>query len=72
MSDRKMTGNDDSNDEGFDGERPSPEMTKSDLEAIRAGIEDMEAGRFRLLSEVDVEFRAKHNIKPRKQDRKTC
>ena len=35
---------------------------KDDLVAIQAGIEDMEAGRFRPFSESDAVFRKKHNI----------
>jgi Arc/MetJ-type ribon-helix-helix transcriptional regulator len=35
---------------------------RNDLAAIRAGIEDMEAGRYRPFSEIDAEFRKKHNI----------
>lgn len=35
---------------------------KDDLAAIQAGIEDMEAGRYRPFSEIDAEFRKKHNI----------
>jgi len=38
----------------------------NDLAAILAGIADMEAGRYRSLSEVDEEFRRRHNI-PRVQ-----
>ena len=35
---------------------------QDDIAAIQAGIEDMEAGRFRPLEEVDAELRKKHNI----------
>ena len=35
---------------------------RDDLAAIQAGIEDMEAGRYRPFSEIDAEFRKKHNI----------
>jgi predicted transcriptional regulator len=38
------------------------EREHEDLAAIKAGIEDMEAGRYRPFSEIDAEFRAKHNI----------
>ncbi|MFN0021050.1 MAG: type II toxin-antitoxin system ParD family antitoxin [Pirellulaceae bacterium] len=38
------------------------ERERDDLAAIQAGIEDMEAGRYRLLAEVDAEVRQKHNI----------
>jgi predicted transcriptional regulator len=33
-----------------------------DLAAIQSGIDDMEAGRYRPFSEIDAEFRQKHNI----------
>lgn len=33
-----------------------------DMAAIRAGIEDMEAGRVRPLEDVDAEIRAKHGF----------
>lgn len=38
------------------------EHEHDDLEAIQAGVADMEAGRFRPFSEIDAEFRHKHNI----------
>ena len=38
------------------------EHEHDDLEAIQSGIADMEAGRFRPFSEIDVAFRLKHNI----------
>jgi Arc/MetJ-type ribon-helix-helix transcriptional regulator len=38
---------------------------REDVEAIRAGIEDVEAGRFRPLTEIDAEIRAKHSFNPR-------
>jgi putative addiction module CopG family antidote len=37
-----------------------------DVAAIAAGIEDMEAGRYRPLAEFDAEFRKRHDI-PRGQ-----
>jgi Arc/MetJ-type ribon-helix-helix transcriptional regulator len=37
-----------------------------DLAAITAGIEDMEAGRYRPFAEIDAEFRQRHDI-PRTQ-----
>ncbi|MBI3837037.1 MAG: type II toxin-antitoxin system ParD family antitoxin [Planctomycetia bacterium] len=37
-----------------------------DLAAITAGIEDMQAGRYRPFVEIDAEFRQRHNI-PRTQ-----
>ena len=33
-----------------------------DLAAIQAGIDDMEAGRYRPFAQIDTEFRRKHNI----------
>lgn len=33
-----------------------------DLQAIAAGIDDMEQGRYRAFSEVDTEFRQRHGI----------
>ena len=33
-----------------------------DVAAIRAGIQDMEAGRYRPFSEIDAEFRNKHKM----------
>ena len=33
-----------------------------DLAAIQAGIDDVEAGRFRPFTEIDAEFRQKHNL----------
>ena len=38
------------------------EREHDDFAAIQAGIEDMEAGRYRSFSQVDAEFRLKHNI----------
>lgn len=38
------------------------EHEHDDLEAIQSGIADMEAGRFRPFSEIDAEFRRRHNI----------
>ena len=38
------------------------ERERDDLAAIQAGIEDMEAGRYRPLAEVDAEIRKKYNI----------
>lgn len=38
------------------------EREHDDLAAIQAGIEDMEAGRYRPLDEVDAEIRKKYNI----------
>ena len=38
------------------------EREREDLEAIAAGIDDMNAGRFRPFAEIDSEFRARHNI----------
>jgi len=38
------------------------EHEHDDLEAIQSGIADMDAGRFRPFSEIDAEFRIKHNI----------
>lgn len=38
------------------------ERENEDLAAIWAGIEDMEAGRYRPFSEVDAEIRKKFNI----------
>jgi Arc/MetJ-type ribon-helix-helix transcriptional regulator len=35
---------------------------EEDIAAIRAGIADMEAGRYRPLAEVDAEFRQKHGL----------
>jgi Arc/MetJ-type ribon-helix-helix transcriptional regulator len=35
---------------------------ESDLEAIRAGLEDVEAGRYRPIEEVDLEIRKKFNF----------
>ncbi len=35
---------------------------QDDVAAIRAGIEDMEAGRFRSLEQFDTEFRATNGI----------
>ncbi len=41
------------------------EREHDDLAAIQAGIEDMEAGRYRPFVEIDAEFRKKHNIPDR-------
>jgi len=38
------------------------EREQDDLQAIEAGIEDMNAGRYRSFSDIDSEFRARHNI----------
>ena len=38
------------------------EREHEDLAAIQAGIEDIEAGRFRPFAEIDAEFRKKHSI----------
>lgn len=38
------------------------ERESDDLAAIKAGIDDVEAGRFRPFSEIDAEFRQKHNL----------
>ncbi len=38
------------------------EREQEDLVAIQSGIADMEAGRFRPFSQIDAEFRQKHNI----------
>ncbi len=38
------------------------EREHDDCAAIQAGIEDMEAGRYRPFSQVDAEFRLRHNI----------
>jgi putative addiction module CopG family antidote len=38
------------------------EREKQDIAAIRAGIEDMEAGRYRAFDAADAELRKKHNI----------
>ena len=38
------------------------EREHGDLAAIAAGIEDMEAGRYRPFADINVEFRQKHNI----------
>lgn len=62
MNNRNLTGNDNSNHNGSEGRLVSSEMAKSDLEAIRAGIEDLEAGRFRPLTEVEAEIRKKYKI----------
>jgi antitoxin ParD1/3/4 len=37
---------------------------RDDIEAIEAGIADMEAGRLRPIEEVDAEIRAKHGFPP--------
>ena len=37
-------------------------MQQDDIAAIQAGIEDMEAGRYRPLEDVDAELRKKHDI----------
>ena len=41
------------------------EHEHDDLEAIQSGIDDMDAGRFRPFSEIDAEFRLKHNLPPK-------
>ena len=38
------------------------ERESDDLAAIQAGIDDVEAGRFRPFTEIDAEFRQKHNV----------
>ena len=38
------------------------ERERDDLASIQAGIEDMEAGRYRPFAQIDTEFRQKHNI----------
>lgn len=38
------------------------EREHDDLAAISAGIEDVKAGRYRPFSEIDIEFRKRHNI----------
>ena len=38
------------------------ERESDDLAAIQAGIDDAEAGRFRPFTEIDTEFRRKHNL----------
>jgi predicted transcriptional regulator len=38
------------------------EREHEDLDAIQAGIDDMEAGRYRPFAEIDAEFRQKHKI----------
>ena len=38
------------------------EREHDDLAAIKAGFDDVEAGRYRPFSEIDAEFRQKHNI----------
>ena len=38
------------------------EREENDLAAIEAGIDDMEAGRYRPFTQIDAEFRRKHNI----------
>ncbi len=37
---------------------------EADLQAVREGIEDAEAGKLRTLEEFDVEFRRQRNIAP--------
>ena len=37
---------------------------EADLQAVREGIEDAEAGKLRTLEEFDVEFRRQRNITP--------
>jgi antitoxin ParD1/3/4 len=37
---------------------------EADLAAIRAGLEDVEAGRYRPLEEIDAEIRKKYNFQP--------
>ena len=38
------------------------ERERDDFASIQAGIEDMEAGRYRPFAKIDTEFRQKHNI----------
>lgn len=38
------------------------EYRREEIAAIREGIEDVEAGRYRPLEEVDAEIRKKHNF----------
>ena len=38
------------------------EHEHDDFDAIQSGLDDVEAGRFRPFSEIDAEFRLKHNI----------
>ncbi len=38
------------------------EREQNDLAAIEAGIKDMEAGRYHPFTQIDAEFRRKHNI----------
>lgn len=38
------------------------EREENDLAAIEAGIEDMEAGRYRPFPQINTEFRRKYNI----------
>jgi len=38
------------------------EREHEDLAAIQAGIDDMEAGRYRSFAQIDADFRKKHNI----------
>ena len=38
------------------------EREHENFAAIQAGIDDMEAGRYRSFAQIDAEFRKKHNI----------
>jgi hypothetical protein len=57
-----MSSNDIPDNEMLQGTSPASKQEMDDLAAVRAGIADMEAGRYRPFAEVDAEFRRKHGI----------
>ncbi len=57
-----MSGKDIPENEMLPGKLAASKQELDDLASIRAGIADMEAGRFRPFAEIDAEFRAKHGI----------
>jgi Arc/MetJ-type ribon-helix-helix transcriptional regulator len=56
------TGHYETEDEVLRAAMTALERERDELDAIAVGIDDMNAGRVRPFAEIDLEFRARHNI----------